>query len=57
MKKVLIEFSIEKDGTRKFKVYREGEKRNAKITESQYEAFVIAQYRYASQGAVRGVAA
>jgi len=57
MKKVMIEFSREKDGTRSFLVYREGEKRNAKAFRSQYLAFSHMQTLYATQGGVRGIAA
>jgi len=58
MKKVKIEFSREADGTRRFEVYREGEKKNKLVTRSQYEAFARAQVLYASQStAIRGVAA
>lgn len=61
MKKVIIEFCRTEDGTRDFKVYykvyREGEKKHVFKTSSQFEAFSKAQTLYASQGAVRGVAA
>jgi len=49
MKKVIIEFCREEDGTRQFTVYRTGEKKQAKRFQSQYQAFAYMGTLYASQ--------
>lgn len=55
MKKVIIEFCREPNGTRNFRVYRVGEKKESRFFQSQYLAFSHAQTLYASQGNAVGV--